>query len=57
MMAARLALLLMLAAALRIWFTVEQPSGSVLFNYHRLQQVLQRVNVGKGPPMVKVCLS
>lgn len=45
MQAARLALLLLLASALQMFWIVEQPVGSSLWMYPRLQQVLQSVTV------------
>ena len=46
-MAARLALLLLLCDAIGLWWTVEQPRGSLLFYHPRLQHVLRKVQVFK----------
>jgi hypothetical protein len=46
-MAARLAMLLILCEALGVWWTVEQPCGSMLFLHPRLQYVLRRTRVFK----------
>ena len=43
--AARLALILWLAFALKLWFVVEQPAGSCLWDYSRFQTLISKFDV------------